>query len=175
MKTLYITILSAFLFTFLTTAPNPAWSAEPDRGPGDASSEAYSDPLLKVVATIDDTKITEGMLQIYVQKLIPSMSFHSSVSKRRMKLIRATGLKNLINNMVILHEARELNITVKESDINKKVKALKKKISGKPQLKDQSFKKILKNSGMTVQDLKDDFRDDLIRIKLSNQMKKEFN
>ncbi len=161
MKTVLTTILSAFLFIFLTILPGPAHSVEDaDIGP---------DPRLKVVVSVGDVDITEENLQIHMQRLIPKLAFHSSVSERRMKIIREKAIEELISDIVILREAKELNVTVKESDVKRAVNQIKKRTP-----RGQSFKDILKNSNMTIKDFKDELRDGFIKSKLKTNKKEEF-
>ncbi len=121
--------------------------------PVDPALAQAAEEMKKVVATVDDTEVTEEGLQNVVRLFMPSLAFHQGVSERKLREIRGKAFKTIIDNEIFYAEAKVLNIKPDEKEIKASIKRLKKGLN-----KGVTLDMVLKNSDMTMDDLKSDIR-----------------
>lgn len=108
----------------------------------------------EVVARVNGKDFTRENLKTAVNNLLPTMSYHSSVSEERFKQLQKTAVDQMINRHLIYEAAKK----TKEADpSNKEIDAEIDKIK-KRLPKGQTLDKVLKNSKMTMADLKSDIK-----------------
>lgn len=122
-----------------------------------------------VIAKVNGKTITRENLDVATNNLLPLMTYHQSVSDDRMKEIRNQALEKLINNELMYKAAVE----TKQDDVNQKeidarIKDLKKKLP-----KGETIEKVLKRSGMTLADLKEDFKKDMVVERVAKKKNEE--
>ena len=122
-----------------------------------------------VIVKVNGKVITRETLDTATNNLLPLMTYHQSVSDERMKEIRRQALDKLINNELLYKAA----VDSKQADVNPKeidarVKDLKKKLP-----KGETIEKILKRSGITLADLKEDFKRDMVVERIAKKKTEE--
>ncbi len=137
------------------------------------AKEAKDDPSKEVIMRIDSKPFTREELNTAVSGLFPLMSFHSSVTPERMDEIKKSAVSSLINEEVITSDAKSHKATrVEDKEVNAQIDILKKGLQ-----KGQTLEKVLKNSNMTMAQLREHFRDRLImmhyRQKIGDDLKKK--
>jgi len=151
MRSLYKQALLSTLFVALLSPA--AFCA--DAKPAQQAQQATGSPI---IARVNGKDITAEHHQAAVNNLMPSMSYHTSVSERRLSVIQKRALSNLINNELMYAYAKDNNkAEVDKKEIDQKVEDLKKNLPEGTTLKD-----VLKRSNMTMDQLLDDFRRDIV-------------
>ncbi len=117
----------------------------------------------KVVAVVNGEVITEGEVSrlldpLYLQykQILPPEELEKRTNELREKIIN-----DLIDDKLLLSEAKKLGITAPETEVEKKVEGLKKTFS-----KREDFDNALLYQNLTVTDLKDRFKTEIIKGKL---------
>ena len=152
-------LLASFFATVLIASP--AFSAE-------APTQLAKDT--DIVMRINGAEITRGELDSSTDKLLPYMTYHQTVSDERFAKVRKKAVNNLIDSELIYGYAKANKLTlVTNKDIDKEIKSIKKKLP--PGL---SLEKALKNSKMTMADLKEEYRINLTIQRVSTEKKKDF-
>lgn len=124
----------------------------------------------EIIFRVNGKDFKRDNLEIEVNGLMPLMSFHSSISDERMKQIEKTALDRLINSELIYEDAkRNKDTNVSGKEIDEEISNLKKKLP-----KGQSLNKVLKNSKMTMDELKEDFRRKIITFNYTKKKVDEF-
>lgn len=124
------------------------------------------DPSKEVVMRIDSKPFTREELNTAVSRLFPLMSFHSSVTPERMDQIKKSAVNSLINEEVVTRDAKSHKMTkVEDKEIDAQIDNLKKGLQ-----KGQTLEQALKNSNMTMAELRDHFRDRLIMMHYRQKM-----
>jgi len=122
-----------------------------------------------IIARVDGVDITKEQFEAAVNSLMPSMSYHASVSDKRLKLIHKRALTNLVNNELFYAYAKaNKKAQVDQKEIDKKVDDLKKNLPSDTTLKD-----VLKRSNMTMSQLQDDFRKVIVVARVAKDMSLE--
>lgn len=124
---------------------------------------AEAELINKVVAVVNDEVITQ---QDVSQLLAVLYAQYANMYKkdelvRKMEELKKTILKQMIEDKLILSRAKELNINVTEEEVNNKLEYVK---SGLPSEKD--FYELLETQGITIRDLKDRYRDQIMVKKI---------
>ncbi|MBI5344270.1 MAG: peptidylprolyl isomerase [Deltaproteobacteria bacterium] len=127
-------------------------------------------PGKEVILRVNGRGFTRENLDIAVSNLMPSMSFHTSVSNERLQAIRKTAVKQMINDELVYGAAREEKIDVGKKDIDAEIESLKKSLT-----KGQTLEKVLKNSKMTMAELREHFRRKLAVRNLTKKKADEFS
>ena len=147
-----ILLLATVTFSQAATAEKSAEALQQEEGLKAAQAKTVEE-MKKIIATVNDVDITEEALQNIIRLYMPSMAFHQSVSPRKLRQIRAKSLKKIIDDEIFYAEAKVLKIKPDEKEIKASIKRLKKGLK-----KGTSLDVILENSGMTMEELKDDIR-----------------
>lgn len=152
-------LLASLFAAFLISSPAMAENA-PKQPPKDTD----------IVVKINGAEVTRGELDVATDKLLPYMAYHQTVSDERFARVRRKALNNIIDSELIYSYAKANKLTlVTNKDIDKEIKNIKKKLPP-----GQSLDKALKNSKMTLADLKEEYRKNLTVQRLSTDKKKEF-
>ncbi len=133
-------------------------------------AHAEIDPYrLEPIATVDGIKITRLALDNAVATLLPYVSLHKSVSERRYEKTRKDALAQLINIELIYKDAiKGKRDKVDKSIIEDRIETLKKRIP-----KGQTLKSVLKNSNMTMNDLRESLHKTYVIRREKDNKKKE--
>jgi len=143
------------------------------QGGAAVKKEVKEDPSKEVIMRIDSKPFTRDELNTAVSRLFPLMSFHSSVTPERMDEIKKSAVNSLIDEEVITRDAKSHNATkIDDKEIDAQINSLKKGLQ-----KGQTLEKVLKNSNMTMAQLREHFRDRLImmhyRQKVGDDLRKK--
>ncbi|MBI1912466.1 MAG: peptidylprolyl isomerase [Deltaproteobacteria bacterium] len=123
---------------------------------------AISSPT-EIVAKVNGKNITKDHLEIAVNSLLPIMTYHNTVNTDKLKDIEKKAIENIINNELIYKAAKDAKLDdVNQKDIDAEVKKLKKQLP-----KGDTLEKVLKRSSMTMADLRDDFKKDIVVKKMA--------
>jgi parvulin-like peptidyl-prolyl isomerase len=152
---------AALLFPAL---PLPAAAATPQ------SAQVQQNPGNQVVVTVNGKKITQDDLDTATNNLMPLVTYHNAVSEDRLKGIQKKALENIINSELIYKYAKDNKLDkVDKKEIDQQVKDLKKKLP-----KGDSLDKVLKRSNLTLDELKGDFKKDIVVVRVSKVKTEEF-
>lgn len=120
-----------------------------------------------VAAVVNGEKISKAELEAQVSRLIeqsPEM-FKGEEGESRLLEFKRQLLDNMINNVLIRQAAAERGIEVTEEEINVQIEDLK---GGFPT--EEEFNTALENANMTVDDLKQQLRDQLATQRLMEEL-----
>lgn len=124
----------------------------------------------EVVARVNGKDITQEELEIAINNLMPIVSYHSSVSEKRLKQIRSQALSTLVNNSLIYKYAIDNKMDdVKSKDIDAKIDGIKKNLP-----KGEKLEAVLKRSNMTMDDLRQDMKQMILVSRASQKKTEEF-
>ncbi len=109
----------------------------------------------EVVLRVNGKPFTRDRVRTAVDNMLPMMSYHSSVSEERYRAIQKAAVDSLINRELIYEKLKNSKDTpaVTSKEIDEEVDKLKKKLP-----KDSTLEDVLKNSNMTMAELRDDFK-----------------
>lgn len=158
-RTVVASLFAAFLFPAL-----PAIAAN------QPPAAVQQNPGAEVIVKVNGKKITQENLDTATNNLMPLVTYHNSVSDERLKEIRKKALDNIINSEIIYKYAKDSKIdNVDKKEIDKQIKDLKKNLA-----KGDSLDKVLKRSNMTLAELRDDFKKDIVVVRVSKAKNDEF-
>ena len=126
-----------------------------------AVSGCHRPPSADVVATVNGKEITRAELDRVYQMNVGDSP--QKLSPEEMNIRRLTILHNMIGEEIAQQQAAKLNLTASDEDVNAKLTEFKA-----PYTQDE-FDRKLKQSNMTLDDLKRDIRRQLTRDKLINK------
>lgn len=140
--------LAAALFLAMTVQSGYAATTQPAKG----SPE-------EVVLRVNGTPYTRENLTTAISRLLPMMSYHSSVSSERYREIQQTAMDSIINRELIYLRAKNAKDApaISKKDIDDEVDKLKKKL---PQGK--TIETVLKNSKMTMAELREELKKNIL-------------
>jgi parvulin-like peptidyl-prolyl isomerase len=123
----------------------------------------YGQVVNKVVAIVNDEVITQQDVEqleaiLYAQYV---QEYKGGELLQKMEELKKDLLKQMIDDKLILSRAKELNIKATEDEINEKLEYIK---SGFPS--EQAFNETLETQGITVANLKDRYRDQIMMKKI---------
>lgn len=122
-----------------------------------------------VVVRVNGKNITREHLETATNNLLPMLTYHSSVNPERLKEIQEKALNNLINNVLIYQYAKDKGLDkVEKKEIDKELSEIKKRLP-----KGESLDKVLKRSKMTIDDLRDDIKKDIVVMRISKSRGEE--
>lgn len=122
------------------------------------------------VAKVNGVTITKGQLEGTMNKLLPFMTYHSSVSDERYIKIQKKALNTLIETELIYDFAKKNKLDkVDKKELDKALSDVKKNVP-----KGDSFEKVLKRSNMTVNDLREMLKKERVVTKISAEKRDEF-
>ena len=127
------------------------------------SSIAQAAIINKVVAVVNDEVITQQDVEQLLSVLYAqySQEFKGDELLQKMEQVKKDILNQIIEDKLVLSRAKELNMKVTESEIDERLDYIKK---GFP--KEEEFYKTLETQGITVANLKDRYRDQIMMKKL---------
>ena len=130
---------------------------------GALAQAATSTNINKFVAVVNDEVITQQdvdqmLAVLYAQY---SQEFKGDELLQKMEQIKKDILNQIIEDKLVLSRAKELNIKVTETEIDERLDYIKK---GFPS--EDDFYKTLETQGVTIANLKDRYRDQLMMKKL---------
>lgn len=124
----------------------------------------------QVVLRVNGVEFTRENLDIAVNNLMPMMSFHSSITPEHLKKIQKTAINQMINDELVYKSAKEQKTAdVKAKEIDEAIEALKKSLP-----KGKTLDEVLKNSNMTMQELREHFRKKIAVKQVSEKKRDEF-
>lgn len=157
-RTVIASLFAAFLFSAL-----PAQAALQQPAP-------QQNPRAEIVAKVNGKNITVEDLDTAVNNMLPIVTYHQAVSSERLKGIQKKALDNLINSELIYKYAKDNKLDkVDKKEIDQQVKDLKIRLP-----KGDSLDKVLKRSNMTMEDLREDFKKDIVVVRVSKAKTEEF-
>ncbi len=156
-------IVTALFLILLSCA---AYAAPKNKEADDKDKVPYWDT---VIVRVNGLEITRARLRTAVNNYLPLVSYHSSVSERRFKAIQKKALEGLIDEELLYEEGKKRHISVSRKEIKEELKKLKKRLpAGK------SLEKILKESNLTMDDMKEDIKRFIIIKKLTEKQRDVF-
>lgn len=160
-RTFFASLFAAFLFQAM-----PVAAANNNLAP----AVQQQNPRAEIIARVNGLNITREDLDTAVNNMMPLVTYHQSVSEERLKSIQKKALDNLINSELIYKYAKDNKLdNVDKKEIDQQVKDLKKKLP-----KGETLEKILKRSNMTLDQLKDEFKKDIVVARISKTRSEEF-
>ena len=110
----------------------------------------------KIVAVVNKDVVTQKDLNDFLHFMTMQLSreFKGKELENKLASIKADLLNRLIEDKLILQEAKKRNVSVSEADINKEIKKLDAQLASKGQKLDQ----VLSQQNMSQEDLKDTMR-----------------
>ncbi|MFQ5735525.1 MAG: peptidylprolyl isomerase [Thermodesulfobacteriota bacterium] len=122
-----------------------------------------------IMLRVDDEEFTQKYFDASVEKLLPLVAFHNSLSDERMRALRKKTLKNIINRELIFKYAKEHNKDkVPDKDIDQNIEELKKKLRG-----GDTIEKVLERSEMTMEEFRAEVNKGLAIANTIKDKKKE--
>lgn len=159
-----------FFKKILAAAAFVSLAAQSGQAAADQAKPAQKGPEQEVVLRVDGKEFTRENVKNAVDSLLPIMSYHSSVSKERYKTVEKTAIDQLINRELIYKAAKGAKtVDISSKDIDAEVDKVKKKVQ-----KGQTLEKILKDSNMTMADLREDMKRKLIIDRYTEKKNEEF-
>jgi parvulin-like peptidyl-prolyl isomerase len=159
-RTIIASLFAALLFPVL-----PAVAANNLQQP-----TVQQNPATEIVVKVNGKKITQEDLDTATNNLMPLVTYHSAVSSERLKDIQKKALNNIINGELIYKYAKDNKLdNVEKKEIDQQVKDLKKRLP-----KGDTLDKVLKRSNLTLEELRDDFKKDIVVTKVSKAKSEEF-
>ena len=158
-RTVIASLFAAFLFPAL---PAVAANQQP--------AAVQQKPGAEIVAKVNGKKITQEDLDTATNNLMPLVTYHNAVSEERLKGIQKKALEKIINGELMYKYAKDNKIdNVDKKEIDKQVKDLKKRLP-----KGDTLDKVLKRSNLTLADLRDEFKKDIVVVRVSTAKTEEF-
>ncbi len=155
-------LLSTLLAAMLTPA---AWAATNKP----AKTAAVEAPRSPVVARVNGKEILKEHFDIAVNNLLPSMTYHNTVSDEKLKAMQKRALDNLINNELIYKYAQDnKTAAVDAKEIDKKVEEIKKNLPP-----GETLEKVLKRSNLTYEEMREDFNKDIVVSRTAQKRSEE--
>ncbi|MBI5969643.1 MAG: peptidylprolyl isomerase [Deltaproteobacteria bacterium] len=151
------TFVSMLVMLIGAMTPPNAWAV-------DIGAEA------EIIMRINGSAVTRDELNAAYNALLPRVSMHTSVSDKRKKSIQKTALNQIIEAALIYQNAKEAKENkAPAKEIDAVVADLKKTL---PQ--GQTLKDVLKRSKMTMDDLKELIRKDIVIKRFNEQKNADF-
>jgi parvulin-like peptidyl-prolyl isomerase len=124
---------------------------------------AQAATINKFVAIVNDEVITQQDIDQLLAVLYAQYSQESKGDEllRKMEQVKKDILNQIIEDKLVLSRAKELGIKITESEIDERLDYIKKGFSS-----DEEFYKTLETQGVTIANLKDRYRDQLMMKKL---------
>ncbi len=164
-RKIHLISLTAALLAVLA-APQ-AMSAEEQPAKGRQAYQAYQ---LEVIARVDGVGITRLQLVNTVNKLLPSSAYHKSIPERRYEKTQKKALEQLIMQELVYKSAKEQKLDHADSkEIDSMIKDIKKKLN-----EGDTLKKVLKRSAMTMEELREYFKQSIVVKAMGKKKREEF-
>jgi len=126
-------------------------------------SIAHAATINKLVAVVNDEVITQQDVDQMLAVLYAQFSqeYKGDELLQRMEHAKKDILNQIIEDKLVLSKAKELGIKVTESEIDERLDYIKKGFSS-----EEEFYKTLETQGVTIANLKDRYRDQIMMKKL---------
>lgn len=115
----------------------------------------------KVIAEVNGEAVTQGDLDIAIEKQLPRAFYHKQVSQEKIKGIEKTAFEDLINEMLFFQEARAQGIKAEKFEVKARFEKIEKQYPSK-----KEFKEALKKYKVTKGDIEDRLNKDILVEKL---------
>ncbi len=115
----------------------------------------------KVLAEVNGEAITQGDLDIAIEKQLPRAFYHKEVSQEKIKEIEKTAFEDIINEMLFSQEAKAQGIKAEKSEVKARFEKIEKQYPSK-----KEFKEALKKYKVSKGDIEDRLKKDLLIEKL---------
>lgn len=152
MSSLIRKVVFALFFAALISLPGYTFAEGADKAADKEDEQAAK----VVVLRVNGVEFTRSSLDTAIANLMPSASFHSSVSQERREKIRKSAVTSMVNDELVREAAAKDNdivSSITKKDVEHEVDALVKKIPAGRTLKD-----VLKESRMSKTEMKDYLR-----------------
>jgi parvulin-like peptidyl-prolyl isomerase len=161
-KKIYIISFAAALLTVLA-APRAMSAKEQPVQDGNAYNT-------EVIARVDGIEITRLQLVNTVNKLLPSAAFHQSIPEKRYEKAQKEAMEQLILNELVYKSAKEQKLDQADSkEIDSLIEDVKKMLA-----EGDTLKKVLERSDMTMEELREDFKQSIVVRELRKKKHEEF-
>lgn len=168
MKKSYGSFFTALLVSCaLALAAGHAVAAEPAQKAD--KNAAAADPSKEVVFRVDQTEFTRENYNIAVSSVMPQMSMHGSMSHEKLNKIQRAAIDGVINSELFQKTAEKEKIEVSKKEIDEAIAELKNRIP-----KGQTLNTVLKNSRMTMAELREHYKKKQMGINLQKKKRAEF-
>lgn len=159
-----------FLSGTLALAAGHAIAAETAKaGAGSKPALAAADPSKEVVFRIDKTDFTREQFNTAVSNIMPTMSMHVSMSHEKIAKIQRAAIEGVINSKLFQKAAEKEKIEVPKKDIDDAIAELKNLLQ-----KGQTLDSVLKNSHMTMAELREHYKKRQMGIHMQKKKRAEF-
>ena len=114
----------------------------------------------RIVAVVNDEVITQSELE---ESMIPFVADYrvryveQELSDKKMKEAREDALNRLIEEKLILQEAKKRDIKIEEADIEERIQEVRERFSS-----EDEFSKAIEESGITLAKLKEKYKEQLM-------------
>lgn len=128
-----------------------------------STSCCYGEVVNEIVAVVNDDVVTQQDLNKFFLplKLQIKSRYSGKKLKENLKKAKQNLLKKMVQDKLLLEEAKKNGFTVNEARVERKLKSIRENFSSKGK-----FKEYLKKSGMEISDLKDRYRQQFLIDKL---------
>ncbi|MBI5887473.1 MAG: peptidylprolyl isomerase [Deltaproteobacteria bacterium] len=142
-------------------AAEPAQKADKNGAVADASKE--------VVIRVDKTEITRENYDIAVSNVMPQLSMHGSMSHEKLDKIKRTAIEGVVNSALFQKAAEKEKIEASKKEIDDAIAELKNRLP-----EGQTLDDVLKNSRMTMSELRGHYKKRQMGIQLQKKKRAEF-
>lgn len=111
-----------------------------------------------VVATVDDTEITQEMLDARVSQVGGVQQGESEGSAEEKQALQQSVLDQMVVETLLLNDAVSQGITVSDEEVSEQYNQVVQQLD----LEDAAFEELLASQGLTVESLRQSLRDQLI-------------
>ncbi len=128
-----------------------------------SSSPNFAETIDSIVAIVNEDVITQSEVSEFLSLIYAQMSSIYKGGELREKLGEAKDriLNQMIENKLILQEAKKQNIEIEESEVDERLEEIKDSFSS-----EEEFEEKLEVQGLTISDLRDRFREQTMVSKL---------
>ena len=131
-----------------------------------ATTFAYCAEVVdKIVAIVNDDIITQSEVEESTLSFIADykLRYGQEEAQNRLDEAKNDALNRLIEEKLILQEAKRRDIKIEDAEVDKRINEVKARFGS-----DDTFNKALSESGITVDKLRDKYRDQLMMKELIN-------
>ncbi|MBI2104729.1 MAG: peptidylprolyl isomerase [Candidatus Omnitrophica bacterium] len=121
---------------------------------GGAAGPARADTVNRIVAIVNDDVITQADVDAYLASVLEEQDPPPDAEPAQ---LRGSILRRIIEQRVILQEARRQGITVETDDISQRLEELRKRFES-----EEAFRQSLEESRLSMEQLKEQLRDQLM-------------
>ncbi len=133
-----------------------------------AGAIAWAETVNRIVAVVNDDVITDADVALHATAMLEAESQKTPSDARAMEL-HVVVLRRLIEQRLILQEAKRQEITVSTDEVIERLKTLRDRFDS-----DEAFEQSLQESGMTREQLKEQLREQLLVQKIIDRKVRAF-